>query len=117
VGLKARGQATHTWTWVDDAVSCAEHAVEVARWERRFRVVVYRRRVRHETAKNFHLDLFDPSNGHYEYAAVVTNKALGGPALWAFMCGRGVHEKIYGELKRSFAFDCVPTMRYAANSP
>jgi hypothetical protein len=46
----------------------------------------------------------------------VTNKALGGPALWAFMCGRGVHEKVYGELKRGFAFDCVPTMRYAANS-
>jgi hypothetical protein len=116
VGLKARVQATRTWTRVDDAVSCAEHEVAVARWERRFRVVVYRRRVQHQTAKNFQLDLFDPSNGHYEYSAVVTNKPLGGPALWAFMCGRGVHEKVYGELKRGFAFDCVPTMRYAANS-
>jgi hypothetical protein len=116
VGLKARVLATRTWTRVDNQVSCAEHAVEVARWERRFRVVVYRRRVRHETAKNFQLDLFDPSNGHYEYSAVVTNKPLGGPALWAFMCGRGVHEKVYAELKRGFAFDCVPTMRYAANS-
>ena len=38
---------------------------------RRFRVVVYRRRVQHETAKNFQLDLFDPSDGHYEYSAVV----------------------------------------------
>jgi hypothetical protein len=28
-----------------------------------------------------------------EYSAVVTNKALGGPALWAFMAGRGIHEK------------------------
>jgi hypothetical protein len=115
VGLKARVLATRTWTRVDDVVSCAEHEVEVARWGRCFRVVVYRRRVRHETAKNFQLDLFDPSNGHYEYSAVVTNKALGGPALWAFMCGRGVHEKVYGELKRGFAFDCVPTMRYAAH--
>jgi len=25
-------------------------------------------------------------------------------------------QKVYGELKRGFAFDCVPTMRYAANS-
>ena len=32
------------------------------------------------------------------------------------MCGRGVHEKVYGELKSGFAFGCVPTMRYAANS-
>lgn len=115
MGLKARVQQTEVWTRVDDEVSCAEHLVEPARWGRRLRVVVYRRSVQHETAKNFQLDLFDPSNGYYEYSAVVTNKALSGRALWAFMCGRGVHEKVYGELKRGLAFDCVPTMRYAAN--
>src|SRR5436309_474130 len=41
---------------------------------------------------------------------------LGAVALWAFMAGRGTHEKVYAELKGGFAFDCVPTMRYAANS-
>lgn len=116
VGLKQRVEQTRSWTRVDDTVSCAEHHVEVAQWGRVFRVVVYRKQVQHETAKNFQLDLFDPSNGHYEYSAVVTNKALGGPALWKFMCGRGTHEKAYAELKGGFAFDCVPTMRYAANS-
>lgn len=116
MGLKARVQQTELWTRVDDEVWCAEHRVEPARWGQRLRVVVYRRRVGHETAKNFQLDLFDPSDGHYEYSAVVTNKVLSGRALWAFMCGRGIHEKIYGELKRGFAFDCLPTMRYAANS-
>jgi len=115
-GLKALVQQTAHWMRIDDEVSCAEHRVEPARWGRRLRVVVYRRRVRHETAKNFQLDLFDPSNGYYEYSAVVTNKVLGGKALWWFICGRGGHEKVYGELKRGFAFDCVPTMRYAANS-
>lgn len=116
VGLKERVQQTRTWTRVDATVSCAEHQVAVVQWGRTFRVVVYRKRVRHETAKNFQLDLFDPADGHYEYSAVVTNKALSGPALWAFMCGRGAHEKAYAELKSGFAFDCVPTMRYAANS-
>lgn len=116
VGLKQRVQQTRNWTRVDDTVSCAEHQVEVVQWGRVFRVVVYRKRVQHETAKNFQLDLFDPSDGHYEYSAVVTNKDLGGPALWKFMCGRGTHEKAYAELKGGFAFDCVPTMRYAANS-
>ena len=112
----ARVQTTG-WTRVEETVSCAEHGVERgAMGRRRFRVVLYRRRVQHETAKNFQLDLFDPSDGHYEYSAVVTNKTLSGPALWAFMCGRGVHEKVYGELKSGFAFDCVPTMHYAANS-
>jgi len=116
VGLKQRVQATRAWTSVDDTVSCCEQRVAVAQWGRVFRVVVYRKRVQHWTHKNFQLDLFDPSDGHYEYSAVVTNKAVTGRTLWYFMCGRGAHEKAYAELKTGFAFDCVPTMRYAANS-
>jgi hypothetical protein len=116
VGLREKVRQTRTWTRVSERVSCAEHEVAIATWGQRFRVVVYRTHVAHETAKNFQLDLFDPSDGHYEYSAVVTNKALGGPALWAFMAGRGIHEKVYGELKSGFAFACVPSMQYAANS-
>jgi hypothetical protein len=62
------------------------------------------------------LDLFDPDDGYYEYSAIVTNKAITGRTLWFFMCGRGTHEKVYGELKHGFAFDCIPTQRYEANS-
>jgi hypothetical protein len=116
LGLKSRVQQTRVWTRVTATVSCAEHPLDVAPWDRRLRLVVYRTRVQHVTAKNFQLDLFDPDDGHYEYAAVTTNKTLGGAALWAFMCGRGTHEQVYGELKHGFAFGCVPTMRYAANS-
>ena len=116
LGLKARVLQTRTWTRVTDDVTCAEHTVEVACWQRRCRMVLYRRHVEHETAKNFQLDLFDPNDGHYEYSAVVTNKPIDGRALWAFMCGRGVHEKVYGELKSGLAFGSVPSMRYAANS-
>jgi hypothetical protein len=116
LGLKARVQATRNWTRITAEVSCAEHEVAVACWARRCRIVIYRRHVQHETAKNFQLDLFDPNDGHYEYSAVVTNKPLGGAALWAFMAGRGTHEKVYGELKTGFAFGCVPSMQYAANS-
>ena len=116
VGLREKVRQTRTWTRVSERVSCAEHAVAITTWGHTFRVVVYRTHVAHETAKNFQLDLFDPSDGHYEYSAVVTNKALAGPALWAFMAGRGIHEKVYGELKSGFAFACVPTMQYAANS-
>ena len=65
------------------------------------------------TAKNYQLDLFDPDDGYYEYSAIVTNKEV---TLWYFMCGRGTHEKVYGELKGGFAFDCLPTQRYHANS-
>jgi hypothetical protein len=115
VGVKDLVRRTRTWTQVTTTVSCVEHEVDVAPWQQRHRIVIYRTHVQHETAKNFQLDLFDPRDGHSEYSAVVTNKPLGGPALWAFMCGRGVHEKVYGELKSGFAFACVPTRHYAAN--
>ena len=79
-------------------------------------MVLYRKRVRHETRKNFQLDLFSPDDGHFEYSAVTTNKVLSGPARWAFMAGRGAQEKTLAELKGEFALDVVPTNHYGANS-
>ena len=67
-------------------------------------------------AKNYQLDLFDPDDGYFEYSAIVINKEVTGRALWYFMCGRGTHEKVYGELKSGFAFDCLPTQRYHEGS-
>jgi hypothetical protein len=114
--LRQQVRATRQWTRVTPRVSCAEHQLIGAAWGGApYRVVIYRTRVAHRSPKNFQLDLFDPNDGHYEYQAVVTNKALGGAALWAFMSGRGVHETVYGELKSGFAFGSVPSMQYAAN--
>ncbi len=55
-------------------------------------------------------------------ACYLTGDQLTGPGmgsgrtLWDFTCARGIHEKVYGELKIGFAFDCVPSQRLAANS-
>ena len=46
----------------------------------------------------------------------MTNKEVTGRTLWLFMCGRGTHEKVYGKLKGGFAFYCLTTKRYHANS-
>lgn len=56
-------------------------------WPTRLRVVVYRKRVFHRTAKNFQLDLFSPDNGTWEYSAVATNLDLEVRRLWHFMAG------------------------------
>lgn len=90
--------------------------VDLAPWHRKLKVAVYRKRVFHPTRKNFQLDLFDPSNGYWEYSAITTNRHIGLRALWYFMAGRGTHEKVIGQLKTGFAFDAIPTMNYAANS-
>jgi hypothetical protein len=78
--------------------------------------MIYRKRVRHESRKNFQLDLFTPDDGHFEYYAVATNMTLGLPALFAFVCGRGAQEKTLAELKGEFGLDVVPTNHYGANS-
>jgi Transposase DDE domain group 1 len=116
LGLKESIVKQRRWTRVDDSVECFEQPLVIRPWGRSMRVVIYRKKVSHCTRKNFQLDLFDPDDGHYEHSAVVTNKSVTGRTLWFFMCGRGTHEKVYGELKRGFAFDCLPTQRFAANS-
>ena len=112
-GLIARRKR---WTSVDDQVDYFETNLWVKAWQRRLSVTLYRKRTHRQTRKNYQLDLFDPDDGYYEYSAIVSNKAVSGRTLWHFMCGRGSHEKAYAELKSGFAFACVPTHRYHANS-
>lgn len=113
LGLKAVIAKRRRWSRVDDKVSCFEHRLDA--WGKR-RVVIYRKRIHHKSAKNYQLDLFDPDDGYYEYSAVTTNRPVSGRTLWYYMGGRGTHEKVYGELKSGFAFDSVPSQRYGANS-
>jgi Transposase DDE domain group 1 len=116
VGLKSLVAAQRDWTRINAQVSAFETARRLEPWDLTLRVVVYRKHVGHQTRKNFQLDLFSPDDGHFEYSAVTTNKALAPAALWAFIAGRGAQEKTYGELKGEFAFDVVPTHHYGANS-
>lgn len=116
LGLKAVVKRCGRWQPVNAEISYFETTLPVECWELELPVVVYRRRVGHETRKNFQLDLFLPDDGHYEYSAVTTNKQIGAIALWYFMAGRGAQEKTLAELKDGFAFDSVPTNHYSANS-
>ena len=104
------------WKHVAPGLDGFHALVHLRPWNRTLRVAIYRKRVFHKTRKNYQLDLFDPSNGTWEYSAVTTNKTLGVRALWHFMAGRGAHEKALAELKNGFAFDSIPTQTYAANS-
>lgn len=114
--LKQLAAAARTWLPLAPGVTGFEHALTIPQWDLQLRVMIYRKHVRHQTRKNFQLDLFTPDDGHFEYYAVATNMALGLPALFAFVCGRGAQEKTFAELKGEFALDVVPTNHYGANS-
>jgi hypothetical protein len=114
--LKQLAAEAQTWRPLAPGVTGFEHALTIPQWDLQLRVMIYRKHVRHQTRKNFQLDLFTPDDGHFEYYAVATNMALGLPALFAFVCGRGAQEKTFAELKGEFALDVVPTNHYGANS-
>jgi hypothetical protein len=116
LGLKNVVAEQKHWIGIAPGIEAFETELPIEKWKLRLRVAVYRKRVHHETAKNFQLDLFSPDNGTFEYSAVTTNKPLGLKALWYFMAGRGAQEKTFGELKGEFALDVVPTNHYAANT-
>jgi hypothetical protein len=116
LGVREKIAARPRWERVSDAVDGFATTLALPRWERAQRVVVYRKRVFHETQKNFQLDLFSPDDGHFEYSAVATNTALGVAALWHFMAGRGGHEKTLGELKQHLAFDAIPSRDRQTNA-
>jgi len=114
--LKQLAAERQRWLPVAPNVTGFFHDLDIPQWQLRLRVMIYRKHVRHESPKNFQLDLFTPDDGHFEYAAVATNLPLALPALYAFICGRGAQEKTIAELKGEFALDVVPTNHYGANS-
>ena len=114
--LKRLAAECPQWQPVAPGVTGYETELPVPQWNLRLRVMLFRKHVRHQTRRNFQLDLFTPDDGHDEYSAVATNMPLGLAALWAFACGRGAQEKTFAELTGEFALDVVPTNHYAANS-
>jgi hypothetical protein len=109
VGLKSLIQERRRWKCVASDVEGVDTTLWLAPWQRFVRIAVYRKRVRHESPKNYQLDLFDPDDGHWEYSAIATNHMLGLKALWHFMAGRGAHEKVLAELKHGYAFATIPS--------
>lgn len=73
-GLKQIVQERKSWNRVKDDLDGFYTDLYLKTWDRTLRVAIYRKHVAHKTAKNFQLDLFDPSDGHWEYSAITTNK-------------------------------------------
>ncbi|NIN72412.1 MAG: transposase, partial [Gemmatimonadetes bacterium] len=116
LGIRDEIRRRRRWKRVRPGLQAFATRLSIPKWGLSLRVVIYRKHVSHRTRKNFQLDLFHPDDGHYEYSAVATNKAVRLRTLWDFMAGRGGHEKTLGELKQHLAFDTIPTQDWDANS-
>jgi hypothetical protein len=116
VDLQSLIRQRQRWKHIRPGLQGFETSIWLEPWKRSLQVAIYRKRVKHRSMKNYQLDLFDPSDGHWEYSAITTNKRVRLKTLWDFMAGRGAHEKALAELKSGYAFDSVPTLNYAGNS-
>ncbi len=90
--------------------------LDISQWGRTEKIAIIRTRRSGKPQKGIQLDLFHPDDGYWEYSVIATNKNLGLKALWNFMNGRGVQEKIIAELKTGFAFDSVVARNENANN-
>ena len=116
LGVRQRISARKSWLRVNNQVSAFSLRLRIPAWKRTERVVVFRKQISGKPAKDFQLDLFQPDDGYYEYSMVVTNKTNSEATLWAFMAGRGGHEKTLAELKQHLAFSSIVTDDWDANS-
>jgi hypothetical protein len=116
LGLKELVAQRKRWHRVNGKMGSFETQYYIEAWDITVRLVIYRKRVRHKSPRNYQLDLFCPDDGYYEYSAVATNKSLTPEALWEFAAGRGAQEKTLSELRGEFALDVVPTNNYQANN-
>ncbi len=116
LGVREKIASRKRWKRIAPRIVAFSIAHRIEKWSRTERIVVFRKHVSGKSRKNFQLDLFSPDDGHYEYSMVATNKPVSERAVWAFMAGRGGHEKTLAEVKQHLAFGTVATNDWDANS-
>lgn len=113
--LKAVVEQRRRWQRLDDELSYFEMKWKPNCWQRRYRFLFIRRRVRRQRKEPLQLDLFVPYEEGYEFKAIVTNKRGRARHVVAFHEGRGTQEGIFAELKSHCHLDYVPVTTLYGN--
>jgi hypothetical protein len=113
--LKAMIEGRQRWRRFNDEWSYFETSWKPKVWDRRFRFVFVRNKVKQQHKGPVQLDLFIPYEYGYRFKVIVTNKQVGAKKLLAFHNGRGSQEGILGELKSQVQGDYVPVRGWLGN--
>ena len=113
--LKGMIEGRQRWRRFNDELSYFETSWKPKVWDRRFRFVFVRKKVKQQQKGPVQLDLFIPYEYGYQFKVIVTNKQLGAKKLMAFHNGRGSQEGILGELKSQVQADYVPVRGWLGN--
>jgi hypothetical protein len=108
-------EARQRWGRIDADLSYFESDWKPDKWNRRYRVLIVRKRSKKQVKGPLQLDLFTPIEHGYEYKAVATNMTGAAADVLLFHNGRGSQEKLFGEAKQHAALDVIPTRRKIGN--
>lgn len=113
--LKAIIEARRRYRKIDGELSFFESDCKPDRWNRSYRVLVIRKRVRKQVKGPLQLDLFKPLAQDFEYKVIATNMEGDARDILLFHNGRGSQEKLFGEAKQHAALDVIASRRKVAN--
>jgi hypothetical protein len=115
VELKAMIEQRRHWESLNKETSYFETPWKPECWNRRFRFLFIRTRVKKQRKGPIQLDLFQPHENGYEFKVIVTNKTTEARNVVAFHGGRGSQEGIFGELKSQCNMGYVPVRTLCGN--
>jgi hypothetical protein len=113
--LKAMIEGRRRWRGVDDEWSYFETPWKPKVWDRRFRFIFVRTKVKRQQKGPVQLDLFIPYEYGYDFKVVVTNKRVRAKMVVMFHNGRGSQEGIFAELKSQVQAGYVPVRGWNGN--
>ncbi len=115
VELKGKIERRRRWRKVDSEWSYFEEQWKPHSWEKGYRFIFIRRKVKRQEKGPLQLDFFRPMEFDYEYKVIVTNKKEAAESVLLFHHGRGSQEGIFGEAKQHAGLDVIPTRRLHGN--
>ena len=115
VELKFMIESRRRWKRLDSRWDYFESDWAPKCWERRYRFLFLRHRVKKQSKEPVQLGLFTPHEEGYEFKVIVTNKKGKAKPILLFHNGRASQENQFSELKTQCNMDYVPTRRLSGN--
>jgi len=113
--LKGMVEGRKRWGRLDGRWSYFEANWSPKCWQKEYRFIFIRQKVRRQNREPVQLDLFSPHEYGYDFKVIVTNKRSSARNVLRYHNGRGAQENIFGELKSQCQMDYIPVRRLAGN--
>lgn len=115
VELKSMIENRKRWKKLDDTWSYFTNDWSPQCWDKKFRFIFIRQKVKRQDKEPIQLELFKPFEYGYDFKVIITNKTTSVKNVLQFHNGRGYQENIFSELKSQCQLDYIPFRRRVAN--